>query len=132
MLLVAVRRRRAEIAVLRALGLTPAQVRWTVATQAAVYAVAGLGLGIPLGIAAGRLLWRLVSEQTPFVYRPPLPALVLLLAVPITLLAVQVLALPVARLGVGRGLRKCSGRSDAAAAGEQERPPAPAIARQAQ
>lgn len=99
MLLVAVRRRRAEIAVLRALGLTPAQVRRTVATQAAVYAVAGLGLGIPLGIAAGRLLWRLVSEQTPFVYRPPLPALVLLLAVPITLLAVQVLALPVARLG---------------------------------
>jgi hypothetical protein len=98
-LVVAMRRRRAEVAVLRALGLTPAQVRWTAATQAAVYAVAGLAFGIPLGIAAGRVLWWLVSDQTPLVYRPPLPALVLLLAVPITLLTVQVLALPVARLG---------------------------------
>jgi hypothetical protein len=98
-LVVAMRRRWTELAVLRALGLTPAEVRWTTSIQAAAYAVAGLALGVPLGLAAGRLLWRMVSDQTPLAYRAPLPVLLLLLTVPLTLLVAQLLAVPLARAG---------------------------------
>ncbi|MDT4907656.1 MAG: putative transport system permease protein [Pseudonocardiales bacterium] len=88
----AVHRRRHDIAVLRALGLTPQQVRTTVAWQATTLAVVGLVLGIPLGIALGRTVWRLVAERTPVQYVPPLAVLVLLLVVPIAVLVANVLA----------------------------------------
>jgi ABC-type lipoprotein release transport system permease subunit len=78
--------------VLRALGLTPQQVRTTVAWQATTLAVVGLVLGIPLGIALGRTVWRLVAERTPVQYVPPLAVLVLLLVVPIAVLVANVLA----------------------------------------
>ena len=55
---IAVRRRRHELAVLRALGLTRRQSRLVIVTQATLLAVIGLAFGIPLGIALGRTLWR--------------------------------------------------------------------------
>ena len=55
---IAVRRRRHELAVLRALGLTRRQSRLVIATQASLLAVIGLAFGIPLGVALGRTLWR--------------------------------------------------------------------------
>ena len=51
---IAVRRRRHELAVLRALGLTRLQSRLVIATQASLLAVIGLAFGIPLGVALGR------------------------------------------------------------------------------
>jgi ABC-type lipoprotein release transport system permease subunit len=87
-----VHRRRHDMAVLRALGLTPRQVRTTVAWQATTLAVVGLVLGIPLGIALGRTVWRLVAERTPVQYVPPLAVLVLLVVVPSAVLVANVLA----------------------------------------
>ncbi|MEO3863257.1 ABC transporter permease [Acrocarpospora sp. B8E8] len=96
-LAVAVRRRRHEVAVLRALGMTPAQSRWIALTQAGVLALIGLVAGMPLGLALGRVLWRAVAESTPLLYVPPTPVGALLLIAPATLLAAAVLAVWPAR-----------------------------------
>ena len=84
-LAMAVRRRSGEIAVLRALGLTPAQTGGVVSTQATVMMVVGLLAGIPLGIAAGRALWRPVAHYTPLQYAAPTPVAAIVLVVPAAL-----------------------------------------------
>ena len=86
-LVIAVRRRRHELAVLRTLGLTSRQSRLVVVTQASVLAVIGLALGIPLGLAVGRAVWRIVADFTPLAYHSPLAVLPLVLIAPVTLLA---------------------------------------------
>lgn len=88
----AVRRRRHDLAVLRVLGMSRRQCRGVVVTQATVLAVVGLLFGIPLGIALGRTVWRLVAETTPLVYRPPATALALLLVVVTALALANLLA----------------------------------------
>ncbi|MBB5788155.1 FtsX-like permease family protein [Jiangella mangrovi] len=88
----AVRRRRHELAVLRAVGLSRPQARGIVATQASVLALAGLLIGIPLGVALGRVVWRYVAETTPILYVPPVAATALLLVVPVALVAANLLA----------------------------------------
>ncbi|GES22881.1 hypothetical protein Aple_057800 [Acrocarpospora pleiomorpha] len=93
----AVRRRRQEVAVLRALGMTPAQSRWIVLTQATVLALVGLIAGVPLGLALGRVLWRTVAESAPMLYAPPTPVGTLLLIAPAALLAAAALAVWPAR-----------------------------------
>jgi MacB-like periplasmic core domain/FtsX-like permease family len=92
-LALAVRRRRRELAVLRALGLTRRQVRMVVVTQGSVLAGIGLVAGVPLGFVLGRDLWQVVAEFTPLAYRPPLALLALLLIGPVTVLAANLLAL---------------------------------------
>jgi hypothetical protein len=89
---IAVHRRRHELAVLRALGMTRVQTRMAVATQASVLAVIGLAFGVPLGVALGRVIWRVVTGFTPLAYHPPLAVLALLLIGPIALLAANTLA----------------------------------------
>jgi hypothetical protein len=105
----AVRRRAPELAVLRALGMTPGQCRRVVITQATVIAVIGLAFGMPLGIALGRSVWRAVADYTPLQYVTPAATLILLLCVPLTLLLANLLAaLPgrrAARLRVVQELR---------------------------
>lgn len=71
-LVIAIRRRHHELAVLRALGLTQWQSRLVIATQATVLAMIGLVFGVPLGVALGRALWRAAAGMTPLAYRPPL------------------------------------------------------------
>ena len=88
----AVRRRRHDIAVLRALGMTRWQSRGVVAVQASVLAAIGLVLGVPLGLALGRLLWQVVADYTPLQYVPPLALLALVLIVPVALLVANLLA----------------------------------------
>ena len=88
----AVRRRRHELAVLRAVGLTRPQARGIVVTQASVLALVGLLVGIPLGVALGRVVWRYVAETTPVFYVPPVAATALLFVVPVALLAANLLA----------------------------------------
>ncbi len=88
----AVHRRRHDMAVLRALGLTRPQVRATVAWQATTLAAVGLVFGVPLGIALARTLWRVVAERTPVQYVPPLAVLVLLLVAPVAVIVANVLA----------------------------------------
>jgi hypothetical protein len=93
-----VRRRRHDLAVLRAIGLTRRQARACVAWQATTLAAIGLVVGVPLGVAIGRLIWRTVAEETPMVYVQPAAALAVLLAVPTALVVANLLgALPAQR-----------------------------------
>jgi len=105
----AVRRRRHDLAVLRAGGMTRPQCRALVVTQAGVVAVAGLLAGLPLGVALGRTLWRYVADTTMVHYVPPAVVATLSLAVPVTLLVAAGLALwpahRAAGLRVGPALR---------------------------
>jgi hypothetical protein len=88
----AVRRRRHELAVLRALGMTRLQARMVLATQASLLALIGLAIGIPVGLMVGRTIWRVVALSTPLAYQPPLAGWALLLIAPLALLAANLLA----------------------------------------
>jgi hypothetical protein len=57
-LLSLVRRRRRELALLKALGMTRHQVRGVIAWQTTLTLLIAVGIGGPLGIACGRLAWR--------------------------------------------------------------------------
>jgi hypothetical protein len=58
LLVVSVARRRHEIGLLKALGFVRAQIRAAVCWQATTVALFGIVVGIPLGVAAGQLVWR--------------------------------------------------------------------------
>jgi hypothetical protein len=88
----AVRRRRHDIAVLRALGITRWQCRTMVVTQASLLALFGLVTGVPLGIALGRTLWRTVADSTPIDYVTPVALWLLILIAPAALLVANLLA----------------------------------------
>jgi hypothetical protein len=62
-LVASVRRRRRDLALLKTLGFTRAQLAAAVAWQATITAIAGLVIGLPLGIAAGRWLWLGFARQ---------------------------------------------------------------------
>jgi len=105
----AVRRRRHDVAVLRALGMTRWQSRGLVVTQATVLAGVGLIFGVPLGLALGRIMWRVVADYTPLQYAPPLAVWALLLVGPLALVLANLLAAwpgqQAARLRIGHVLR---------------------------
>ena len=88
----AVRRRAHDLAVLRALGMTPWQCRAAIGVQATVLAVVGLAFGIPLGLAVGRTVWRVVTDYTPLQYIAPTAATVLFLIAPAAVLVANLLA----------------------------------------
>ncbi len=88
----AVRRRRHELAVLQALGLTRMQSRLVVITQATLLAAIGVVFGVPLGIVLGRVTWRQVADETPLFYHPPLAAIAIALVVPLALITANLLA----------------------------------------
>ena len=106
---IAVRRRRHDLAVLRALGLTRWQSRLVVGTQATLLAIIGLAFGIPLGLALGRILWHAAANTMPLAYNTPWALLALLLIVPVALVAANLLATwparRAARLRTGQILR---------------------------
>lgn len=105
----AVRRRRHDLAVLRALGVTRWQSAATVLVQATLLALVGLAVGVPLGFALGRTLWRSVADTTPIEYVPPFAVWALALIAPIALLFAILLAVwpshRAASLRVGHVLR---------------------------
>lgn len=105
----AVRRRRHDVAVLRALGLTRRQCRTVVVTQASLLALIGLLVGVPLGVALGRMVWRYVADATPLYYVPPVAFWALILVAPVALVAANLLAVRPARraasMRVGHALR---------------------------
>jgi len=96
-LVTAVRRRRGELAVLRAMGFTPRQTAVTILAQAGTVAVVGLVIGIPLGVILGRLSWEWVADATPLVFSPPVAIVVILLAIPATIVVANLLAAGPAR-----------------------------------
>ncbi len=91
-LFTAIRRRRRQLAVLKTLGFDRRQLLATVAWQATTFAVIGLAVGIPLGIAAGRWAWYLFADQIEVVPEPVTPLLLILLVVPTALLLANLVA----------------------------------------
>ncbi len=92
------RRRTRDVAVLRALGLTPRQAGACVAWQATVIGVVAVAIGLPIGVLVGRQVWRLVTNSLSFVYRGPFASAPLLIAVPAVLISMALLAVWPARL----------------------------------
>jgi hypothetical protein len=76
LLLVSVTRRRAEAGLLKVLGFARYQVAAVVSWQATTVALVGTAAGIPLGIAVGKVLWRVFATNfgvVPFTVVEALP-----------------------------------------------------------
>jgi hypothetical protein len=105
----AVQRRRRDLAVLKTLGFTRRQVRAVVAWQATVIVFLATAIGAPVGVAVGRLLWRVQADELGIVFEPRIPWMgVIALVVAGLLLANLIAALPAgaaARLRPARILR---------------------------
>ncbi|HXY95251.1 MAG TPA: FtsX-like permease family protein [Acidimicrobiia bacterium] len=91
-LVTTVRRRRRDFAVLRSFGFTRGQSRLAIAWQATMLAAVGVVVGVPLGIAAGRTVWRWLADEFPVAYVPPLALVAVVLAVPVAIAVANVLA----------------------------------------
>jgi ABC-type lipoprotein release transport system permease subunit len=90
-----VRRRRRDLAMLRALGFTSRQLRSVVAWQASVNGLVGIVVGVPLGILLGRWLWTLFARYIDAVPEPTVPVLSVIIVIVVTMaLANVVSALP--------------------------------------
>lgn len=87
-----VRRRRRDLAVLGALGLTTRQRRRVVSWHAATVGAVGVAAGIPLGIAAGRWVWAAVAADVGVATDAAVPIAVPGLAVAGTLVLFALLA----------------------------------------
>jgi FtsX-like permease family len=91
-LVTSVRRRRRDLALLKALGCTRRQLAGAVAWQATITAAAGLVIGVPLGIAAGRWLWLAFARQLSAVPDPVIPAVSLAAAAAAALILANLVA----------------------------------------
>lgn len=91
-LLTSVRRRRRDLAMLKTLGLTRAQVLRLVAWQATALAAVALLAGLPLGVIAGRLAWGFFATTAGVAPTPDVPLPLILLAIPATLLLANLIA----------------------------------------
>lgn len=63
-LVLTVRRRRHDLAVLRAFGLRPAQAGEIIVWQAATLVAVALIIGLPLGVVLGRAVWSAIAGSS--------------------------------------------------------------------
>jgi ABC-type lipoprotein release transport system permease subunit len=91
-LFTSVRRRRRDLAVLKAIGFRPRQVAGVVAWQATTFSVVALVVGIPVGIVAGRWAWNAVASGIGTASPPVVPALLLAAVIPATVVVCNLLA----------------------------------------
>ena len=95
MLVASVRRRRRDLALLKALGFTQRQLAATVAWQSSIAVLIGTLVGVPAGIVLGRFLWDLFAREINAIPAPSVPVLpVALIAIGALLLANIVAAFP--------------------------------------
>jgi hypothetical protein len=99
-IVLAVRRRRRDLALLRTLGFERSQVRATIAWQASTFAVLGLLVGIPLGIVVGRLVWQSIADSLGVAPVFQVSVLALLVLAVGTLLVVNVIGTLAARAAI--------------------------------
>jgi hypothetical protein len=92
-LIASVRRRRRDLALLKALGFTQRQLAAAVAWQATVAAVIGLAVGVPVGALIGRELWTSFARSLYVVPEPTVPILPVVLVVVGALLFANLVAL---------------------------------------
>jgi putative ABC transport system permease protein len=91
-LLTAGRRHAHDLAVLAVLGATPGQVRGAVAVMGVATVLPALLVGVPLGLAGGRVLWWHVATATGVAGDVALPGPLLAAIVPVALLVALALA----------------------------------------
>ena len=91
-LISSVRRRRRDLAVLRALGFVRRQVAMTVAWQATTIGLISLAIGLPLGAILGRVAWRAFVNQLGYVPITIIPLVATLLAIPAALVLANIIA----------------------------------------
>jgi hypothetical protein len=96
-LVTSVRRRRAELAILKTLGFTQQQVRATIAWQGTTMATVGAVVGIPAGLVLGAEVWQHVADSLGVASAARVPALFILAEIPIALLVVNLIAFLPAR-----------------------------------
>jgi hypothetical protein len=90
-----VRRRRRDLALLKALGFTHRQLASAIAWQATMAAIFGVVVGVPVGIAIGRELWELFARSIHAVPDASIPSLsILLVGVGTVVFANAVAAIP--------------------------------------
>ncbi len=77
-LVIGIRRRRRDLAILKTLGFDRRQVRGSVAWQATTLALVGVVVGVPIGIVVGRVAWRLVANSLGIAPTSTVPFLALL------------------------------------------------------
>ncbi len=87
-----VRRRRRELALLKALGMTRSQIRAVIAWQTTLTLLIAVVVGGALGIAGGRLAWHAFAGSLGIVPVVQVPALVLVLGLAALVLAGNLLA----------------------------------------
>jgi hypothetical protein len=97
-LLGCVTRRRRDIAVLKALGFAGREVRAAVGCQTVVFAAVALAVGVPLGVAAGRVTWSVTAHQLAIVDHPVVPVAALAAACGAFVVGLVVVTLVPARL----------------------------------
>ncbi|MEY2522891.1 MAG: putative transport system permease protein, partial [Ilumatobacteraceae bacterium] len=90
-------RRRRDFAVLQSLGVTRGGVRATITAQATVVGLAGLLIGVPIGLIAGRAGWQAITDRVPLTFRSPLTIIAVFVVVPVALIAANLLAIIPAR-----------------------------------
>jgi hypothetical protein len=96
-LVLTVRRRAPDLAVLRVIGLTPAQVGGAMVAMAVTIGAVGLVLGPLLGLALGRVVWGEVATGIGAAGDPAVPWSLLVAAVPAVLGGTALVALLPAR-----------------------------------
>ncbi len=96
-LVTSIRRRRRDLAILKALGFGRGQVTAAVAWQATTMGILALLLGVPVGIATGRLVWAVFANALGVVPEPALALGGMLLLVPAVLIVSIVIAAVPAR-----------------------------------
>jgi hypothetical protein len=104
-----VRRRRQELALLKALGMTRGQVRVIIAWQTTLTLLIAIVIGGPLGIAGGRLAWQAFARSLGAVPVVEVPVLALIVGLAALVVAGNLLAsvpaAAAARTRVAPGLR---------------------------
>jgi putative ABC transport system permease protein len=97
-LLTSVRARRLDVAVLRALGADRRWITRVVHVQASVLGLVALAIGVPVGIVAGRAVYRAFAERLGLVATPSMPIVVVgSLAIAVLVLVNLSAALPARR-----------------------------------
>jgi ABC-type lipoprotein release transport system permease subunit len=100
-LVTSIRRRRRDLAILKTLGFVRRQVSATVAWQAGTLAAVALVVGLPVGVAVGRWGWTLFADAIGVLPLPVVDLPPVLLAIPVTLLLANLIALLPGRLAAG-------------------------------
>lgn len=96
-LVVAVRRRRGDLAVLKVLGLRPRQIASSVAWQATLIITLGIVVGVPVGLAGGVWSWSTVTSAMGLDNRPDVPLGAMAAMIAIAVAVANVVALAPAR-----------------------------------